>query len=127
MTIGVLNRVEQLADRPKGEKPDGAIAYKSLVPLNEIIAEAFGVGVASKKVKEEYRSLISKLGSEFYTLIDAEKSELESATVPEVVEGIMRVREGKLYIRPGYDGEYGKIKIFGSDVEKETKTQTSLF
>lgn len=127
MTVGVLNRVDELADRPVGGKPERVIPYKSMVPLDEIIAESFGVGTSSKRVKEEYKSLVEKLGSEFSILIDAGKSELEKATRPEVVEGIMRVREGKLHIEPGYDGEYGKVKIFEEGERKEITKQTALF
>ncbi len=127
MTVGVMFRVDELADRPVGAKSPHAIPFKSLVPLNEIIAESFGVGTASKKVKEEYMRIVEKLGSEFATLVDASKSDLERATVPEVVEGIMRVREGRLHIEPGFDGEYGKVKIFEDDERREITKQVSLF
>ena len=127
MTVGVMYRVAELADRPVGAKSPNAIPFKSVVPLNEIIAESFGVGTASKKVKEEYMRIIEKLGSEFSVLVDASKSDLERATVPEVVEGIIRVREGRLHIEPGYDGEYGKVKIFKEEERKEISTQAGLF
>ncbi len=127
MTVGVMNRVEELADRPVGGRPDAVIPYKSLVPLDEIIAEGFGLGTASKKVKEEYKSLIQKFGSEFNILVDAPKLELEKSIRPEVVEGIMRVREGRLKIEPGYDGEYGKVRIFEEGERGEISKQKSLF
>ena len=57
-------------------------------------------------------NIIEKLGSEFVVLFNASRTELEGATRPEIVEGIMRVREKKLHIEPGYDGTYGKVKIF---------------
>lgn len=127
MTIGVLHRVEELADRPVGYTQPNVIPFKNLVPLNEIVAESFGVGVASKKVKEEYQKLIGKIGSEFKVLLDASESELKAATLAEVVEGIIRVREGRLHIEPGYDGEYGKIKIFDETERQGVKAQTALF
>lgn len=127
LTVGVMNRVEELADRAPGEKPAVSVPYKSLVPLDEIIAEAFGAGVSSKKVKEEYKNLIEKIGSEFKVLVDAPLSELEQATTPEVVEGIMRVREGRLHIEPGYDGEYGKVKIFEEGERESLSKQSALF
>ncbi|HEA84502.1 MAG TPA: DNA helicase UvrD [Candidatus Wildermuthbacteria bacterium] len=112
LVIGVLNRVEELADRKDGEKPENAIPFKSLIPLQEIIAEAFGVGVSTKRTQEEYEKLVSSLKNEFYVLLDATPEELKDTASPEVAEGIMRVREGKVKIEPGYDGEYGKIAIF---------------
>ncbi|MDO8600302.1 MAG: endonuclease Q family protein [bacterium] len=113
VTVGVLYRVDELADRPEGFRPERAIPYKNMVPLDEIIAESFGVASATtKKVQAEYMSIIEKLGSEFAVLFDASRAELEVAMRPEIAEGIMRVREGRLHIEPGYDGTYGKVKIF---------------
>jgi len=112
VTIGVVNQVEKLADRPADFLPPKHVPFKNMVPLDEIIAESLGVGVASKKVQTEYLSLIEKMGSEFFVLYEASLSQLAGATTPEVAEGIKRVREKRLFIDPGYDGEYGKVKIF---------------
>lgn len=132
LTIGVLNRVAELADRPPFDesswaKPEGAIPFKSLIPLEEIIADALGVGTASKRVREEYEKLLQALGSEFQILLDTDDATLKSATLPEIAEGIKRVREGKVKIEPGYDGEYGKIKIFEEGEQQAITTQKSLF
>ncbi len=127
VTVGVLYRVEALSSRPAGEKPAGAIPYQNMVPLDEIIAESFGVGTASKRVKDEYHSLVGHIGTELAVLYDAPRDALERATVAEVAEGIMRVREGRVEIEPGYDGEYGKIRIFREDEQKIPTRQTSLF
>lgn len=128
VTIGVMHRVEALADRPSGTKPEGAIPFTRMVPLDEIIGEAFGVGVASKKVKAEYLKLVQAIGSEFSVLLEASEQDLKSATPAEVVEGILRIRQGRVSIEPGYDGEYGKIKIFDeADRKNLAAAQTSLF
>jgi uncharacterized protein (TIGR00375 family) len=111
MTIGVFNRVAEIADREKGEL-DNHIPYKSIVPLQEIIAEAFDVGKGSKRVQAEYFNIIKKGDTEFKVLLDLSKEELAKIAEPIIVEGIMRVREGKLFIEPGYDGIYGTVKIF---------------
>ncbi|PIR89728.1 hypothetical protein COS93_00790 [bacterium (Candidatus Gribaldobacteria) CG07_land_8_20_14_0_80_33_18] len=127
LTIGVLNRVEKLADRPEGFKPEGMIPYKSLVPLEEIIAEALEIGVANKKVEANYNNLIEKFGSEFNILLEVSTSDLEKITLPKIAEGIRRVREGEIKAIPGYDGVYGKIKIFGKEEEKSEIKQKTLF
>ncbi len=127
LTIGVLNRVEELADRPEGFKPENAIPFKSLIPLGEIIADALGVMTSTKRVEKEYKNLVDKFGSEFNILLDASRSELEKADLPEIAEGIIRVREGKANIEPGYDGVYGKIRIFSKKEEKKQLRQKTLF
>ena len=112
LVIGVLNRVEKLADRPENFAPENAIPFKSLIPLQEIIAESLGVTVASKQVDKFYNNLTKNLGSEFEILLESERINLEKYSLPEIAEGIIRVRDGKVNIEPGYDGVFGKIKIF---------------
>lgn len=127
MTVGVLFRVDELADRAWGQKPDRAIPYKSLVPLNEIVAESFQMGTAAKKVKDEYMRLVRAVGSEFSVLVDASRADLAVATAPEVVEGIMRVRNREVHIEPGYDGEYGIVRIFTEQERIAVAPQAALF
>lgn len=127
VTVGVLHRVEKLADRPLGYKPDTASSYFSLIPLAEVIAEAFGVGVTSKAVEMEYKRLTQSLGSEFSILMDSPITDIEKVSSRLIGEGIGRMRSGNIYVAPGYDGEYGKIKIFAVAERKETKGQTTLF
>jgi uncharacterized protein (TIGR00375 family) len=128
LTIGVMNRVEELADRPEGFVPENAIPFKNFIPLDEIIADAKGMGKASQAVEREYRQMVSKFGTEFEVIAKASKEDLLKSISPRIVEGILRVRQGKVKILPGFDGEYGTIKIFGED-EKDTKgeEQLSLF
>jgi len=127
LTIGVLNRVEELADRPEGFKPENAIPFKSLVPLEEIIADALGQTVGTKQVEEEYQNLIKKFGNEFKLLLEVSRQDLETTTLPEIAEGIIRVREGKVFVEPGYDGVYGKIRIFSKGEQKTLSRQGTLF
>ena len=127
LTIGVLNRVEELADRPVGFRPENAIPFKSLVPLGEIIADALGVMPGAKQAEEEYQKLIEKFGNEFSILIDASLQDLEAATLPEIAEGVIRVREGRVNIEPGYDGVYGKVRIFSQGEQKVVSRQKTLF
>lgn len=128
LTVGVMNRVDQLADRPEGFKPANAIPFKNLIPLDEIIAEAKGIGRASQAVEQEYRAIIAKFGTEFAVLGKAPKEDLRKGMDARIADAIMRVREGKVHIAPGYDGEYGKISIFGDDEKpKKHEEQLSLF
>ncbi|MCX6721189.1 MAG: endonuclease Q family protein [Candidatus Staskawiczbacteria bacterium] len=128
LVIGVLNRVEELADSPEGFVPKNSIPFKSLIPLEEIIADSMGVSLASKEVGRHYNNLIKNLGSEFKILLDVSRQDIAKISLPEIAEGVMRVREGKVNIAPGYDGVYGKIKIF-SDRENNKKSypQKTLF
>lgn len=112
VTVGVMHRVADLADRKAGDIPHGAIPYKWLIPLQEIIAEVYDVGVNTKKVSGMYTKLIASLGNELSILQDVSVKDIENAGTPLIAEGISRVREEKVNIAPGYDGEYGTIKIF---------------
>ena len=127
LTIGVLNRVEQLADREKGFKPKGVIPFKSLVPLLEIIANVLNQGTGTKEVEKQYKNLIEKFGSEFNILLDISKEKMEGNTLPEIIEGIIKVRNGDVVKEPGYDGVFGKIKIFSKGEQKKSLKQKTLF
>ncbi len=134
LTVGVVYRVDQLADaKPEVINEgnyhyfDNRVPYYNLVSLDEIISEAFGVGTASKKVKEAYLDLIKKFGSELKILLETSVEELKKSIDPMIVEGIKRAREGKIKIRPGYDGEYGEVKIFNDGEREKMKTQQALF
>ncbi|MBZ9569696.1 DNA helicase UvrD [Patescibacteria group bacterium] len=127
LTIGVLNRVEKLADRPEGFKPEGAIPFKSLVPLNEIIAEGLGVNTGTKQGEIEYKNLIKNFGNELKILLEVPRKDLEATTLPEIAEGIIRVRTGEVNITPGFDGVFGKIRIFSQGEQRILSKQGTLF
>jgi len=127
LTIGVLNRVDNLSDRASSEvNQNDFIPYQSLIPLQEIIAESFNVGKSSKKVQAEYFNLTSLGKNEFNVLINLGIEELKRITQPKIAEAIKRVREGKVDLIPGFDGRYGQIKIF-SEKEKVADFQDKLF
>jgi len=119
LTVGVLHRVDFLADRPPGIMPPGGIPAVHLVPLEEIIAAAIEQGVDTAAVQREYERMISHGGSEFNILLDLSPVDLASFCNPKILEGILRVREGRLRIIPGHDGVYGKIDIFGEEGPEE--------
>jgi len=125
LTIGVLHRVEELADRPEGFVPPNSIPFKNLVPLEEIIKEAYGVVAETAKVKEEYERLISLFGSELEILLGVPEEELRRGASEKIVDGILRVREGKIKVIPGFDGVYGIVKIFPEEEKEEA--QMSFF
>ena len=127
LTIGVANRVEELADQPIGRKPAGASDFKKLVELDKIIAECLDIkSRTSKQVQAEYDRLIKALGNELYILIDAPLDKIKTASNERLAEAIKRVREGQLIIKPGFDGSYGEIRIF-TEEEKKQVGQITLF
>ena len=125
LTIGVLNRVMELADRDlKSDfKPETAGRVFSLVPLAEIIAEIMQVGAQSKSVTTEYERLIQKFGPELFILQDAPVEKIEKDS-PMLATALSRLREGKVIKQAGYDGEYGVIKLFEPDEVVKKTLQT---
>jgi len=130
LVLGVDHRVVDLADRDLGFIPDNSIPFKSLIPLQEIIAECLGKQKSSKCVGEFYENLIANGGSEFNILLDLSPEEIEKISNPLLAEAIRRMRNKKIMPKPGYDGIYGIIKVFNKDETdkiKFTLKQKSLF
>ena len=127
ITIGVLHRVEELADREEGFVSLNGRHYESLVPLSEVIAASTGKSSGSAKVAAEYKSMLGKLGPEFSILRDIPLKDIRRAAGPCVEEGIKRLRSGDVTRIPGYDGEYGTVMIVSKDEIDELYGQISLF
>lgn len=127
VTLGVLYRVEELADRDDGFIPKERVPFKNMVPLDQIIADALGMGTNTKAVWNKYKELIDYFHNEFYVQFKASEEQLRSITIPEISEAIIRVRNGKLHIAPGYDGEFGKIEIFTAEERSSISKQAVLF
>jgi len=125
LTVGVMHRVEKLADREAGFVPPNAIPYKNLIPLDEIIADALGVGKESVLVEREYMALVSKAGTEFDILLKMTDMEIRKNIPQRIAENIINMRQGRVKASPGYDGVYGKIEVLKGET-KEAE-QLSLF
>lgn len=124
LTVGVLHRVEKLADRDEPKKPQDSPGVKHIIPLPEILADLFGVTSFSQRVQAHYHKMITTLGNEFKILLDLPIEEINKNSGEKIADAIKKMREGKIDISPGYDGEYGKISI----PEEKTKIdQQSLF
>jgi uncharacterized protein (TIGR00375 family) len=141
LTIGVMHRVEDLADRPnfsflsqkgsldgpnlssasidrywdrsEGFCPPHKIPFKNMIPLEEILADTFGKGVGTQTVAREYKKMIQSIGPEFEILFEKTFEEMRPVADPRVLDAILKVRKGQVLIEPGYDGVYGKIKVVG--------------
>lgn len=127
VTLGVLHRVEMLADRAENTRPAAARHYESLVPLSSIIAAALGVGAGTAAVTRVQTSLTKALGSELAILRAAPLDLIRRYGGELVAEGIRRVREGRLTIAPGYDGEYGQVQVFTEVERRELVGEARLF
>ncbi len=116
LTMGVYHRIVELADRDKVvEKQQD---FLNIVPLQEIISEILNVGASSKKVARFYNEIINIFGNELKILKDVEIEEIKSKLGDLFAKAIENMRNNKVTVLPGYDGEYGTIKVL-SDEEKE--------
>ncbi|HPG31137.1 MAG TPA: UvrD-helicase domain-containing protein, partial [bacterium] len=137
VTLGVLYRVMELADKTYEQMKKNTPDFSSIIPLREILGEIAGTSSVSKKVNAEYFRILSKLGPEFDILLNIDADEIKKCANEILAEGIKRLRERKVILNSGYDGEYGVIKVFepseikkltqnsfGFDWTKNLKTQT---
>lgn len=124
VTVGVLNRVEALADREVPGTLDKT--FESIIPLPEILGEVLGISSASKKTQETYLSLLHKLGPEFSILREKSIPEIEAAGGFLLGEAVKRMRLGRVIRQGGYDGEYGTIHVFHPGEKETLQGQTSL-
>lgn len=124
LTPGVLQRVEELAQRQTADAVNGGASargnggrppFKSLVGLQQIVAESVGRGVNTKGVQTQYRRLVAELGSELYILTDAAIADIAAGGGERIAEGVERVRSGDIAIEPGYDGVFGKVSVWHAD------------
>ncbi len=126
VTVGVMARVEALADREEGRKPARWRHFFSVIPLPEIIGEAKQVGPGTKTVDTIYQAMVSRLGSELDILLETPEDDIAQVAGPLIAEGIRRMRVGEVDILPGYDGEYGVIKLFNPADRLGGDTQIAL-
>ena len=126
VTVGVLHRVEALADRPAGERPPRTHPYLSLTPLPEVLGELYGVGAGSRRVQQEYWKLLARLGSELTILRQTPLEQIAAAGGAQLAQGIDRMRRGQVEAEPGYDGEYGVIRVFSARAISDDAPQLAL-
>jgi DNA helicase-2/ATP-dependent DNA helicase PcrA len=127
LTLGVLYRVEELADRKDGQKPSRSAPYFSIIQLKDILSEIFQVGPNSKKVTMAYRSALDKLGSEFNILQNLDSAAIERAGISLLPEAVERMRRQEINVIPGFDGQYGRVQIFKDHERAKLMGQQSLF
>lgn len=147
LTVGVMHRVEQLAGRSEedlkitkklmpnmhmsvigSETFPNRPPYVMLVPLQEILAEAIGSMPTSQSVQNEYKKLTDNFDGEFEILLKTKIEDITKVSGPRVAEGIQKIRDGNIVVDPGYDGVFGKVKIWGDEKKEEKKKeQLSLF
>ncbi|HOP41004.1 MAG TPA: UvrD-helicase domain-containing protein, partial [Geobacteraceae bacterium] len=127
LTLGVLYRVEELADRPEGKKPERNHPFYSIVPLPEILSELLEAGVKSKRVTQAYCSVLNKLGTEFDVLYRLPLEEIRKSGITLLDVAVSRMRNGEITSMAGYDGEYGRISIFQEGEKEKLKGEQTLF
>lgn len=126
LTVGVLSRVEALADRQAGERVEADKPFESLMPLPELLGDCMGAAPSGKKVQRAYLDLLEKLGSEFDILRQTPLDQVEKAAGPVVAEGLKRLRAGRVRRQAGFDGQYGVITLLESGERQLLAGQMAL-
>ncbi len=127
VTVGVMHRVAELADRAPEQVPDGMPPFVSLVGLAEVLGEIHEKGVKTKTVSKDYFRLLHAYGNELFILMACSLDELRNAGLPLLAEAIEKVRRREVTVLPGYDGEYGTVKVLNEKDRKKASQQLSLF
>lgn len=127
VTVGVMHRVETLADRAEETVPATAGSVKSLIPLPEILSELSHVGAKSKRVARQYESLLGQLGPELMLLNEMPLDDIRNVASSLLAEGIARLRKQQVIREAGYDGEYGSIRLFHEDELRQPTLGAALF
>lgn len=127
LTLGVLYRVEELADRKADENPAQTFGYQNLIPLPEILSETLGVGPSSQKVALDYEKMLSSLGSELDILTTIPTDEIGKHGSTLIKEAIIRMRSGRVIRKGGYDGEFGVIRLFSEKELQDIRKSGRVF
>lgn len=139
LTLGVLHRVRSLsaaagdessadtAPGPDGfiESSDGRPPFLRLVPLEELLAETLGLGRRSKAVAKVYRKLCAEFGNELDALVRASAGDIQQVAGESVAQAILKARTGQVVAEPGFDGQYGTVRVWAGS--PENPSQASLF
>lgn len=112
LTVGVLHRVEALADREESAQPEGAAGYRYTIPLPEVLGEIEDVGPNTQTVRTKFRRVISTFGNEFSLLHNVPIDDIRQQAGRVLAEAVKRIRQNEVHPRAGYDGVYGVIKVF---------------
>ncbi len=110
LTIGVAHRIEELADRDINYKPKNAIPFKTIIPLSELLSVYYNQDINTKLIWNVYNKIIEKY-SEFDVLLDLDYEKLKEIMDTKLINVILQNREGKIKVKPGYDGVYGEPQL----------------
>ena len=127
ITVGVMNRIAQLADRDNIMDRQNRHPFYSLIPLKEILSEIEGVSPDSNKVDQHYKQLVHKAGSEFNILLHLDIDHIKTIGGELLCEAVRRMRNREVYIQEGFDGEFGIIKVFREGETRSLNHSESLF
>lgn len=111
LTIGVLHRVMDLADRSAHPNLLYEPATRMLMPLPEVAGQIMGLGPASARVMRKCAEIVTALGAELDVLCLMPLEQIRAYWEP-LGEAVERVRSRRLAMQPGYDGQYGRLEIF---------------